>query len=345
MRVLSKKSWQNIISGANLLATGGGGTIQKAMEILKKINKPVKLFCFGDLKKTDLVCTVFGIGGKQNCNPIVASQNAFTVFQKIVKKKISAIIPVEVGPMAIANAMFIASELKIPILDSDIVGMRSSPEVFLETISLASLDRTPCVIANDKNKFSVLIGKQNIQETEDFFRSFAVSSGGDAFVVGYPLKIKLLKNIVPEESVSLSKNTGFLLKRLKNKQIDLAKFCKTTDWIVFDIGKITTTQKNNSEGFCEGKYKIKSRKNIWTVIFKNENLVLLKNNKVILTCPDSISLFDLELFEGVNNFEDNKNKKVAILVKKAIPIWRTKEGKKLFSPKNLGFDYKQKLLK
>jgi len=47
---------------------------------------------------------------------------------------------------------------------------------------------------------------------------------------------------------------------------------------------------------------------------------------------------------GINNFEDNTGKKVAILAKKAIPIWRTNKGKKLFSPKTLGFNYKQKLL-
>lgn len=345
MKTLKKESWKTIISGANLLGTGGGGTIKQALKILKKMQKPVNIADFADLKDEDIVCTVFGIGGKENCDPIVASRNAFNYFQKIINKKVSAIIPVEVGPMAIANAAFIAGELKMPLFDGDIVGLRSSPEVFLETITITSLDRTPCVIANDKGKFSILEKKISIEKMEEFFRNFAISSGGDAFVAGYPLKIKSLKKVIPQGSISVSKNTGLLLKKLKSKQINLIEFCKNTDWTLFGIGKIIDVQKNNSKGFCKGKYKIADKNGFFEVLFKNENLVLLRNNEVVLTCPDSISLLDLLSFKGINNFEENKNKEVAILGKKAIPIWRTIKGKKLFSPKNLGFNFSQKLLK
>lgn len=348
MRLIQKNEWKEIISGANLLGTGGGGTIAGASAVIKKIIDSVKLVSLKHLDEDSLVCTVFGVGGKQNCDPILASRKSLELFQGAIKQKISAVIPVEVGPMAIANATFLASELKIPMLDSDIVGLRSSPEVFLETISIPNLSRTPCAIADDKGNSAVLWesqGFQQFEQFEQFLRNFTISAGGDAFVAGYPLKVSALKEIVPEGSITLSQKTGKALKKLKANKIDLKEFCKKTKWALLGMGTIIKQIKNDLKGFSEGEYKIKSGKNNSSILFKNENLIFLKKNKVILTCPDSISLLSLETFEGINNFENNENKSVAILGKKAIPIWRTQKGKKLFSPKNLGFDCKQLLLK
>src|SRR5690348_4134124 len=111
MKTINKNNWEAIIEGANLLGTGGGGTIAGAKNILQKITKSVTLISMNELKDDQLICTVFGVGGKQNCDPILSSKIAIQKFQKTLGKKIAAIVPVENGPMAIANAMFIASEL------------------------------------------------------------------------------------------------------------------------------------------------------------------------------------------------------------------------------------------
>ena len=296
MRLIQKNQWEDIVCGANLLGTGGGGTIAGALSILKKVKQPVILTSIEEFNDGDLACTVFGVGGKQVCDPIIASRNALSLFQKIIGEKISVIISVEVGPMSIANTIFISSNLNIPILDSDIVGLRSSPEVFLETISIAGLKRAPCVIADDKRNNAILRKNINPKELDKFFRDFAISVGGDAYVAGYPLKIGSLKNIVPKDSVTISQEIGEHLKKLKTNKINLKEFCKKTQWVLLDTGQIIEQIKNNTKGFSEGRYKIKSDKSIFEVLFKNENLVLLKNNRVILTCPDSISLLDLYNF-------------------------------------------------
>lgn len=345
MRILDKKSFFEIISGANLLATGGGGTISKALSITKKIKQSVQLVSLAELKRSSLVCTVFGVGGKENCDPLVASKAAMKIFQKILNKKISALIPVEAGAESFATALFIASKLNIPVLDSDIVGLRSSPEIYLETITLANLKRTPCAIADDKGNSAVLWSSQNPKKMEQFLRNFAISSGGDAFVAGYPLPVRSLKGIIPEGSITIAQQTGQALTQLKRKKITLAEFCGKMQWAILGVGRIVDIAKNDSKGFVKGKCVVRLKtKERMEVFFKNENLVILKNRKVLLTCPDSISFLDLNTCQGVNNFEENKNKRVAILGKKAIATWRTKEGKKLFNPRRLGFPYAQKLL-
>lgn len=344
MKNLNNKDIKKIISGANLFGTGGGGTINETLSMLQEIKTPVKLVNIMGLRENDFICTVFGVGSKQSCDPVATSKDALLQFQKIFRKKFSAIIPVEVGTVAIATSLFISSRLKIPVLDSDIVGLRSSPEVFLETITIAGLNRTPCVISDGKGSKLIIAEEKNPEELEKILRNFAIKSGGDAFVAGYPLQIGSVKNVVPSGSITFAQKTGETLLKLKNKEIDLENFCKITGWKFMDCGVIEKVVEYSKKGFIEGKYRIQSNNQKWTVIFKNENLILLKDRTVILTCPDLISLLDLDSSEAVNNFEKNRGKKVAILGRKAIAIWRTPEGKKLFGPKNLGLDYKQKLL-
>lgn len=343
MKKINKKNWQAIIEGANLLGTGGGGTIEGAKNILQKITKPVTLTQMTELKDDQLICTVFGVGGKQNCDPILASQTSIQKFQQILGKQIAAIVPVENGPMAIANAMFIASELRLPILDSDIVGLRSSPEVFLETISIPNLQRTPCVISDGKQT-KIIKDNLSLEEFEKKLRDFAIASGGDAIVTGYPLSIKQIKNILPNNSVSIAQRNGELLRTLRRKEITLQQFYKKSGWRMLGEGKIVKMQKDTSKGFSEGIYKIIISSTQFEVFFKNENLVITKNGRTLLTCPDSISLLDAKKWQALNNFNDNVNCTIVILGRKAIPIWRTKKGTQLFSPKKLGLNFEQKLL-
>lgn len=344
MRLLTKNQFGNIIEGANFLGTGGGGSIQEAAPLLKKITSSIQLIDITELKDTDLICTVFGVGGKQVVDPVVAAQKAIDAFIKITNKKISAIVSVEIGAGSVASAIFSASSLNTPLLDSDIVGMRSSPEVFLETISLSNISRVPATVSDDKGNTAVLLNTTSIEQTEIFLRNFCIMTGGDAIVAGYPMTVKQAKKVLPKNSISESEKIGNLLTSLKTKKISLGEFYKKTHVQEFTQGKIVKNVVTKIKGFESGSYEIKANGEIWTVLYKNENIVLLKNNKVVLTCPDSIILFDLDEIKGINNFENNKGKRVAILGRKAIPIWRTTKGKNLFTPEKLGFNYNQKLL-
>lgn len=344
MKFLQKQDIEKILLGSSLLGTGGGGTFKSAKRLTNQVLKPVKMVSLGELKKDAFICSVFGIGSTQNCNPIIASRNALELFIKVNNKEVAAIIPVEIGPESLATAFFIASKLNLPILDSDIVGLRSSPEIYLETITLKNISRTPCAVSDDKKNSLVLWQCNDYLILEKVLRDFAVSVGGDAFVAGYPLIVSAIKNLIPKNSISIAQRTGQLLEELRNEKINMNQFLRKSGWILFGTGVITSAIVNNSSGFTKGKYTIKSGKNSLTILFKNENIILFKNKKLVFTCPDSLSLLDLDIFEGVNNFENNKGKKVTVLGKKAIPIWRTKKGKKLFHPKVLGFNYNQKLL-
>lgn len=345
MKQIDKKLWPYILEGVNLFGTGGGGTIQEADEIFSQTGNSFFLSTLNELKPSDTICTVFGVGGKKSCDAVKAASLALNIFQSSCKRNITALIPVEAGCVAVSTVICIASKLKIPVVDSDIVGQRSSPEVYLETISLKSLDRTPCVVADDKGNFQLIEQKQSFIDLENKLRRFAVQSGGDAYVAGYPLRVSQIKQIVPEGTISLSLKQGRDLLSLRNQGIELEQFCRRNGWIRVTEGIITKNEIKSVNGFEVGSFEIDTGTDTYKVIFKNENLVLIKGKKTIATCPDLISLLFLDSFQAVNNFEDKVfNRRVAILLKKAIPLWRSIAGRRLFDPKKLGLNYSQVLI-
>jgi len=333
-----------LIRGSSLLATGGGGSIDSAQKMIKRLKKKVRLVDLNELDKRDAVVTVFGVGGKEKNDPVVSVRFALAAFMKYANISPSAIIPVEVGPLAVATACFMASELKLPVLNADIVGFRSSPEVFIETISIPELPREPLAAANEKGETIILTKSTSIQTTEQILRNFATVSGGDAHVVGYPLNVRDIENVVGVNSISSSIAIGIALNKVQDNS--LVTFCTNNNFVVLANGIITRQKTAVKSGFTQGDVEIVDQsKNRWTIVIKNENMAALKNNNVVITIPDSICLLDMDTKTGINNFEKNVGKQVAILARRAIPIWRTKRGKALFSPKNLGLSIEQKLLR
>src|SRR3990167_10669973 len=104
-----------------------------------------------------------------------------------------------------------AAALNVPLIDADFVGGRSSPEVFLETISLFNLKRTPAVVTNNQLQSAVLLDSPNPLFEEQFFRNFAINSNNRAYVVGYPMKVKQLNSTIVSKSVSKAYKIGQLL--------------------------------------------------------------------------------------------------------------------------------------
>ncbi len=338
---LTKNKQKQLLLGVSLLSTGGGGSFSAAKKILTKIVHPPRLAPLQELKSQDLTVTLLGVGDKDVCDPITCSANSLKIFQKLFKKKVKAIIPIEIGPVSTLTAIFFASKLNLPLVDADIVGFRASPEVFLETITLANLSREPIVMSNDKKDALILYRSSSLETMEKSLRDFAVTSGGDAYGVGYPLTISQLKNVVGENSLSQSIKVGDELIKLQKQQINLTRFYQNNEFIFLGQGKITSANLRVKDGFIQGQYCLG---NNLTILVKNENIALLKNNLPVLTVPDSILMLDSKKFIGINNQDNNLGKTVLILGKKAISTWRSKNGLKLFSPQRLGYNIKQRLL-
>jgi len=339
MKKITREECNEIIVGGTLLGTGGGADPVRGKQLIEKVQN-LNLCSLDELNDDDYVFCIFMIGSsgmeeQSSSGVLLAKQNFF----KLCNRSFKGIIPVELGGGALGETLFIANELKLPIIDADVVGGRAAPEVFLETITLRGIARTPLVVANNNGDVASLTNSNDYLFVEKFLRSFATQSGGIAYVCGYPLRVGDIKGVVAEESVTRCMELG--------KKMTSGKYEEIASENIFSFiaeGIVTSVTTENLDGFLQGEYTIQSGKDTFEITIKNENIICKKNEKTIVTVPDLICLYNLETNEGVYNRDIVLGLKVAILSAPAIPIWRTPEGIKLFSPKNLGFNEETVLL-
>jgi len=329
MKRLDQSALCQIVAGSTILGTGGGGRYDSAMSVIQRL-PGIDLIAFEDLDRNDVVITAYGAGGLTKPKNTAAAMNkGLRLLQQRLGKPITAIVPVEIGPYSLAAAFEIAAKLQVPVVDGDLVGFRSVPEIFIELVTLAGLPRCPLVFGNNEGDLVLLEETSNAERLEQIIRSFADSSLSNTFVLGYPYAKKQLGKCLAKGSVS------YCLEVQNNLE---------TDFSFVAAGRVTKDVKEECDGFTRGFLQVQTDTGLYRVEFKNEYLVLLRDNQVVVTCPDLICLVDSTAGLGLNNGDDNTGKLVKLYVKPAIEQWRTTAGIKLFSPKSLALPYEQRVL-
>lgn len=332
-----------MLTGSLFFGTGGGGSPLEAQEIYESLSdkKPIQVTSLTDFKPTDVFITAFGVGSITAAgNPQQAIKKAVSTLQNYLNTPIAGIIPVEIGPKALATAFLLASELNIPIVDADFVGGRSAPEVFLETITLFSIKRTPAVVINQNLDTALLLSANNYTFEEVFMRNFAIQSNNQALVVGYPVTKKQINLAISIGTVSDAANVGKLLLE--------SSFSSVLDYTKGKLlvsGKITAITNNTTPGFTTNTVEIKTNNNKTAIIFqKNENLIFWLDEKPVLTCPDLIIILDKN-GRPLYNLDLKVNTEIIVIGCPAVPLWKTQRGLELFNPRLFGFSFSNKTLK
>ncbi len=331
-----------LIVGSKFYGTGGGGSAILAREVLMNVKQRGKLPVIAqssELQDNSICITGFPVGG---LNGKIIPDALFTTmirkYQDIIQTPIAGIIPVEIGPLSLAVAVMLAGAMNIPLVDADIVGGRSTPEVYLETITMFDIQRTPLLVWNTDGDYKICTKKISFEEEENFLRSFAATSGGFAYVFGYPLSKEDLMRTVAQRTVSAAITAGTLLR--SGKYDALTKQCRGVELF---CGTLSSIRPLSTPGFTSNIITIKDGSNVARVFSKNENLIVWINNTVCLTCPDLIILAD-EKYLPIENTSLKNGMQMRILGVPCNPLWNTKAGRSLFSPKQFGYDIQQKLL-
>lgn len=342
MKKLTGTDSTNLLAGSLFYGTGGGGNPMRAKQIMQSLSQAKALPAVirsEDLNTHGVCITGFPVGGLTA--DVISKKlltNMLIQYQMMFNQPVQAIIPVEIGPLSLAVSMELASILRLPIVDADVVGGRSTPEVFLETITLFSIPRTPLLTFNAQGKYKTLTKNVSYQQEEQFLRSFAATSGGFAYVFGYPLTKQAILLSVAQNTVSRAILVGRMiqektladnLNRIKAKKLF--------------SGTISAIKQIDQKGFSSQMVEMTNQKQKAKLYVKNENIIFWIDNMVALTCPDLIVLINnnnLPIF----NEDIRIGMRISVLGVKSVPLWRTTKGKQLFHPSMFGFTVSQVLL-
>lgn len=335
MKMLRRTDIEALIVGSTFFGTGGGGTPLEARAIytdLLATKSELSLGSLDDFPATGIFVSAFGVGSAAGRADIGVVSRAFRALSEHLETRILGVVPVEIGPKSIATAVFLAEGLGVPTLDADIVGGRSTPEVFLETITLYDIPRTPLAVANERGEVELLRDRVSPREEERFLRDFATRSGGQAYVVGYPLSHAAIERAVETGTVSAALEAGRSIVAGNRKSLNDRFGIRS----IF-TGTITAILPRKTSGFLSFDIVVRNGADEARVFIKNENLIVWRNGEVTLTCPDLIVLLN-RLGRPLYNTELSEGLEVEIVGLPAAPRWQTVAGRDLFNPGTFGFD-------
>ncbi|WHY95414.1 DUF917 domain-containing protein [Peribacillus simplex] len=358
MRTLHLQEVEDILYGACIYGTGGGGSLDEGLALVRelyKAGKQVTILTLDEVKDNWLVASPYYVGSvappskevsKRLENLTIVKENVSTIaaraLQEHLGEPIQAVIATELGGNT-AWAMETAASLGVPLIDADPVG-RAVPDLAHTTFNIFDVSITPFSLANKYGDTVIVETAVNHDRAEQIARSFATISGNFSGVCDHPIKGEKLKNSVIPGTLTQAERVGRAM-RLANDQgaspvnavILAGKGKLLTEGIVSDATWADTG------GFIEGSIAVQSINNdiedtslnIW---FRNEYMIAKHGEEIVSVIPELIVILDRKNGVPILNPTCTTGMEVAVVTFPAPKVWESDKGLSIFGPEYIGLN-------
>ncbi|EUB36002.1 MULTISPECIES: DUF917 domain-containing protein [Fusobacterium] len=358
MRELTLQNAIDILYGCAMLGTGGGGNLKTGIKLITKdFQQGKKLFLMdiSEIEDEAYIATPYGCGAPRQEDEEMsekfrnfkkldfpASILAFQKLEKFLGKKFVAVASTELGGENTAEALHVACQLGLPIIDGDPAG-RSVPELQHSSYFVKGEPIAPMAISTNFGEVIIIENILNDLRAEEIVRSIAVASGDEVGVTDHPICGKNLKNSIIQGAISYAEKIGRIIRISKeNHEIVEEKIIEEIEGKILFKGELNKVIWESKGGFNIGNIYLdgldRYKNETYRIWFKNENIVAYRNEKLDASVPDLICMIDKN-GEPITtpNF---KNKMVMIILGLPSPeIWKTSKGLEIFGPKSFGFNF------
>ncbi|HWQ17956.1 MAG TPA: DUF917 domain-containing protein [Sulfolobales archaeon] len=337
---------EDIIWGASLLATGGGGSLSYGLRLARRIAEGggLKVVAVEELSDDDIVVSPYFIGsmgtaldrGEEETKSMLIE--AISVLSEELGAEILGIVASELGGGNTAVALYAAYLLNRPIVDGDLMG-RAGPELHQSTAHVYGVPVTPSVIVSPTGSTIVITRIPNVDFYEEISRHIAYLSGGWSLVVDTPLRGRTARSVIISGTLSLCLKLGRAVRESRARGANAVDAIMNIlkGWKIFE-GKVTESNLKNTGRFLEGTITVESAEGKLKIYVKNEYLLVWLDDEPIAMPPDLIMLVDSVGNPILSNMV-REGLDVIVIASKAPNIWRTAKGLELFGPKHFGFNY------
>lgn len=358
MRKLNRQDLHDILLGAAIVGTGGGGSLDNGIALVDRALDEGYEFMLAETDEIPddaLIGTPYGCGSigplseeqqkelqKLPKFDLTAEVAAVKGLEEYLGKNFYGVVATELGGGNTAAALNVAARMKKPLIDADPAG-RSVPCLQHSTYYLKGLPITPMGVADEFGDTMVLTQVADDMRAEALARAAAVASFNHVGVVDHPAEWKVLKNALLKDTITMCLEIGRIARKARemnrNYAYDVA--AEFDGYVIFE-GTVTKTQWEDTDGFTfgntfirgEGKYEGDEMR-IW---YQNENIISWKNGEIFVTVPDSINIANADKNMPLLNPYAKAGMKVTVFVLKAFDEWRSPKGLEIFGPKFFGYD-------
>lgn len=360
-RLSTVQDLEDLVRGFMIYATGGGGSPEKGLKFLKETLEEtgyIDIIDPEDLSDNAIVCTCFYMGSVAPRTQEVIEKlkerglaekkydrvlpEAVLALERLLGKKVEAIVPVEIGGLNTAAPIDTAARTGKYIINGDYAG-RAVPE--LPQITPSIYEKTPYPMSSvDEYGNTVFIEKTvNTVCAEYLGKQISTLALGLVGQTSYTMTAKEMKEIIIPGTLTKCLEVGRAIREAKENGEDPVKVAveKTNGWLLFK-GEVLKKEWKDEAGYLWGTTYIKGLEEfegqnmkIW---FKNENHITWLNDEVYVTSPDIISVLYSNTGEGTTNTDLKKGDLVSV-IGIAHEKYRNDKALRVLEPKWFGFDY------
>ncbi len=357
MRILEIQDVIDILVGCTFLATGGGGSMAESLDILKEdieAKRTLRLIALDELEDDAMVATPYGCGAPEEDGgsepeeyqklphlDCVPSLLGFQKLEEYLGVTFAGVCSTELGAANLAEAIHIAMELDLPLVDGDPVG-RCVPELQHSTYFLKGINIAPLAVVS--NFGDVIIIKDVVDDfrAESIVRAISVASNNMVGVVDHPVTGKVAKEALIPEAISHAMDIGKMVRECQESKIDVASnVAEKFEGRVLFRGIITSAPWECEGGFNVGNIYLDGLKewegHKYEVWFQNENMISYLDGEKDVTIPDMICMIDKE-GTPITTPNFKAGMEMTLVAMPAPDVWKTKEGVACFGPRNFGLD-------
>lgn len=357
LRVLSLQEVEDLLYGACIFGTGGGGSLTEGLKLVRRLyaeGKQISVISLDEVQDEWLVASPYYVGSvapppeevkKRLAGlptlPAEVSTLAARALESHLGKKIEAVVATELGGNT-ACAVETAMALQVPLVDADPAG-RAVPDLAHTTFNIYGVSISPFALANRYGDTLIVHHAVNHDRAEQIARSFAAISGNLAGVCDHPVEGKRLKQSVIAGTLSKAECVGRAMRLAREQgQIPAFAIAAAGGGSVLFQGTVRKASWQDVGGFIEGEVIIAPVESFGneplTIWFRNEYMVARRGGEILSIIPELISVLDHETGAPILNPSCQAGMDVDVVTFPAPSAWETEKGLSIFGPEYIGID-------
>jgi DUF917 family protein len=348
--VLTAADLPDLVRGAALLGTGGGGDPQIGRTLVEQAlgDGSITLITPDELDDDALVIPTALMGAPsvlverlpRGTEPV----DALRRLERHIGRPATATMPIESGGINSTIPLLVAAQVGLPVVDADGMG-RAFPELQMETFAVYGVDGSPLAIADEHGHTALVDTGSDNRKMERFARAITVRMGGVGYIAEYAMSGADVKRTAIAGTLSLALRLGRTIRVAREQLRDpitvLAEVLPDTPYRhgrALFTGKVVDVDRRTVDGFTRGLARVAAFDGDSTceITFQNEYLVARVDGRIVALVPDLITALHLETGEPITAESLRFGQRVCVFGIATPDIMRTPEALAVFGPAAFG---------
>ena len=331
--------------GCSILGGGGGGDTDIAVCFAAQAlltDGPVRVVTLDDLPDDGLVMPWCFVGA-----PTVFIEKLWNGdegrrlvedVEALTGRPVTALMTAEIGGQNGVLHLGWASRLGLPVVDADGMG-RSFPLITQTKMHLLDVSATPIIVTDERANTLVLRTRTN-EWAETLVRATVAAMGGRGATAMYLMTVAEARRAVIRGSVSRALRLGQAVQKAEHDRVTAIR--AELGAIELISGRVVDVERRTSGAFVRGSVAIAeltAAPQMLRLEIQNENLVALRDGRVVASTPDVISVLDSQTAEAIGTERIRYGQRVSVIGFASDSVWRSERGLEVAGPRAFGYDF------